>query len=315
MNQQPDLKSLDLYRPLKVTEDLFKENQTYRLDTFLAKHFGFLSRNKWRDKINKGYVLVEKKPVKPSLTINKNDNIYYYQTPMEEPPVNRNIPILYQDQDLLIINKPHNLPIHPSGVYFRNTLTSILEEKQLDYDPVHRLDRETSGIIICAQSSQVKEKMRKMFENQPIDKEYLAITYGEIPHKEFTITQPLLLDPDHPKRKKMKVDPNGYESITQIKVLEHKGPYSLLQVFPKTGRTNQIRAHFEYNNTPILGDSLYCIYNNTPLQKTSSRLALHAHKISFTHPVKLERLTIQAKFPDSLKQLWTTLGSVKTTPN
>ena len=310
MNQQTDLKTLDLYRPLKITEDLFKENQTYRLDSFLAKHFGFLSRNKWRNKINKGFVLVEKKPVKPSQIINKNDQIFYYQTPMEEPPVNRNIQILYQDHDLLIINKPHNLPIHPSGVYFRNTLTSILKEKQLDYNPVHRLDRETSGIIICAQSSPVKEKMRKMFENQLIEKEYLAITYGEIPQKEFTIKQPLLLDPDHPKRKKMKVDPDGYESITKIKVLEQKGSYSLLQVFPKTGRTNQIRAHLEYNNSPILGDSLYCIYNDTPLQESSPRLALHAHKINFTHPINAEKLTIHAEFPESLSQLWQILRSV-----
>ncbi len=291
------------FRPLKPPHGI-AHCFPLRVDQYLSSHFSFLSRSEWKKKIKAGKVLVDGRTIRPSHQLRSTDQLWYYQTEADEPPVNTQYEILYQDEYLLVVFKPSNLPIHPAGKYYRNTLTHLLAKDNIKHDPIHRIDRETSGILVCAKDSAVKESLRRQFKERKVAKEYLAITYGPISSPLFEVNQPIGQIPTQQLRKRMDIIPEGAPSLTLFEVAEQHGRYSLLKVFPKTGRTNQIRLHLEYNQSPIVGDTLYCQVKGSLDYLQAPRLALHAHRITFMHPITKKNLTITSHLPADLEEYW-----------
>ncbi len=202
------------------------------------------------------------KPGRPSTQLGKGDTVSY-SAPRKEPEVARDIVTLFEDEHLLVVDKPAPLPVHADGVFITNTLINILREqtKNPDLSLGHRLDRETSGVLVLAKSRDLTAKLMRCFEESSVQKGYLAIVRGEVPWKEqdakgymlpkagsqVSIRQ--MLSPEK--------SPEGKDSFTRFKRLELLQGFSLLACTPLTGRTNQIRVHLEALGFPIAGDKLY----------------------------------------------------------
>ncbi len=220
------------------------------------------------------------------------------------------IPIIYQDEYLLVVDKPVDLPVHKNDVMPHDApyLTKLIgdETGQWIYN-VHRLDSKTSGLIILARSSEVAHHLTLQFERKEVDKEYLTIVLGEVPDKGF-------FDGKVVVKKKSKFKKDALTRFqrerlvqTNISYKEHTNVcLSLVRVMPDTGRWHQIRQHFAKNRHDIVGDSHHGDFTLNKLIKAEwgfSRLMLHASKLAFTHPVSGEKLSFEAKFPDEFERL------------
>ncbi|WP_339734721.1 pseudouridine synthase [uncultured Sunxiuqinia sp.] len=220
------------------------------------------------------------------------------------------IPIIYQDEYLLVVDKPVDLPVHKNDFMPHDApyLTKLIgdETGQWIYN-VHRLDSKTSGLIILARSSEVAHHLTLQFERKEVDKEYLTIVLGEVPDKGF-------FDGKVVVKKKSKFKKDALTRFqrerlvqTNISYKEHTNVcLSLVRVMPDTGRWHQIRQHFAKNRHDIVGDSHHGDFTLNKLIKAEwgfSRLMLHASKLAFTHPVSGEKLSFEAKFPDEFERL------------
>ncbi|ADY54839.1 pseudouridine synthase, RluA family [Syntrophobotulus glycolicus DSM 8271] len=213
------------------------------------------------------------------------------------------IDILYEDESLIVLNKPAGLLVHPAGMTTSGTLANYLADyfRQLGVictiRPLHRLDRDTSGCLVFAKGPVVQSKMEDLLAAGKIKRTYLALAEGLIIPAEGTISAPIASDPAKPNRRM--VSEKGSQAITHYRKLKTFGQNSLVELNLETGRTHQIRVHLAYLGHPILGDRMYG--RKSPL---ISRQALHAVKISFQHPVKETEICLEAKLPgDFLKCL------------
>ena len=210
--------------------------------------------------------------------------------------------ILYEDEGLLIINKPSFMPVHPSMDHYDDSLSngvkyyfnSIGLKRKIR--PVNRLDKNTSGIVIFAKNEYIQECLIKQMKDNTFEKEYIALVDGFIDKQEQIVEAPIV-------RKENSIierciNPNGENAITIIKLLKTYINYSLVQCILKTGRTHQIRVHTSYIGHPILGDDLYGNKSDK-----INRQALHAYKISFIHPIMNNKLEITAKIPKDIESL------------
>lgn len=217
-------------------------------------------------------------------------------------PTKMPLNILYEDEGLLIINKPANLPIHPSMLHYENTLSNGVKYhfEKIDLKrkirPVNRLDKDTSGIVIFAKNEYIQECLVKQMKNHIFQKEYLAIVEGVIPKKSDSILAPIARMEDSIIKRCVHKD--GDLAITHYKVLKESEHFSFLQIQLETGRTHQIRVHMAYIGHPIVGDTLY---GNASYLIT--RQALHASKVKFIHPITKEPLMLEADLPEDIKQL------------
>ncbi len=215
-------------------------------------------------------------------------------------PSNIPLDIIYEDEYLLILNKPAEIAIHPSILHYDNSLSNgvkfyfdkIKLNKKIRI--VNRLDRNTSGIVIFAKNEYIQECLIKQMKTKELKKEYLAIVCGILENSSGTLNFPIA-------RKEGSiiercVNPNGYPAITHYDVLKTFNNLSLVHIVLETGRTHQIRVHFSYINHPVLGDTLYG--NPSDL---IARQALHSYKISFIHPITKENITITAPLPSDMK--------------
>lgn len=220
------------------------------------------------------------------------------------------IPIIYQDEYLLVVDKPVDLPVHKNDFMPHDApyLTKLIGDDtgQWIYN-VHRLDSKTSGLIILARSSEVAHHLTLQFERKEVDKEYLTIVLGEVPDKGF-------FDGKVVVKKKSKFKKDALTRFqrerlvqTNISYKEHTNVcLSLVRVMPDTGRWHQIRQHFAKNRHDIVGDSHHGDFTLNKLIKAEwgfSRLMLHASKLAFTHPVSGEKLSFEAKLPDEFERL------------
>jgi 23S rRNA pseudouridine1911/1915/1917 synthase len=184
-----------------------------------------------------------------------------------------NIPIVYEDDWLLVADKPSGLLVIPTPKNERRTLTSILNEdlerKGLAYrlHPCHRLDRDTSGLIIYAKGKSVQKKMMDMFKDKKIKKTYLAFVQGTLPKNQGEIKLPI----------------EGSEAVTKYKVMQRRKNFTVAEVSPLSGRTNQIRIHFKSIGHPIVGETKFAFRRDFALK--AKRLCLHAQSLEFTHPL------------------------------
>lgn len=213
-----------------------------------------------------------------------------------------NIPldIIYEDEYLLAINKPANMPVHPSMLHYEETLSNAVKyyfdtlNLKRKIRIVNRLDKDTSGIVIFAKNEYIQECLIKQMKTKELKKEYLAIVTGYLQKKSDTLCFPI-------SRKEgsiieRTVNPNGDIAITHYNILKEQNNLSLVHVFLETGRTHQIRVHFSHINHPILGDTLY----GTP-SPLINRQALHSYKITLLHPISRQILTLEAPIPNDMK--------------
>lgn len=286
-----------------------------RLDLYLAQRFTYLSRAEWQKEIACGKIFINEEPVKNSHRKIKAGELVRYDGPgILEPGVDSDVGILYEDDALICINKNGNLPVHPSGRYFNNTLLRIMEKRLcIKLYPVHRLDKETSGVILFAKRADITSKIQKDFFR--IKKSYIAIVYGAFPEKEFMVDVPIGYDPASTVKKMRIASPEAKESArTRFKRIFSFGNYSLIKAFPETGRLHQIRVHLKHAGYPILGDKMYGLdpdYFLRFIREGMSaglleelefpRSALHSRSLCFYHPEMKKELLVKAPVPGDFK--------------
>ncbi|WCL48283.1 RluA family pseudouridine synthase [Leptospira sp. GIMC2001] len=292
---------------------------------YLAKRFTYLDRDQWIQRIKLGDVQINGSPISISQRALANTEIEFYIQESEaiEPIINSNWKLLYEDDFLFIVDKPPDLPIHPAGRYRENTLLSLLEKSypNIQFHPCHRLDRETSGIVIFAKDSKSSKKISDQFIKSSIHKEYRTFVYGDFP--EFLqVDGWISKDIESVIRKKKRLEKN-YSSnkhsensqfaSTYFEKVSIKNNISYIAAFPKTGRTHQIRASLYSCGYPLLGDKIYGRDEASFLKFIESgwsdelnevlghnRQALHCYKMQFIHPDNNEYMEIISKLPSDL---------------
>jgi 23S rRNA pseudouridine1911/1915/1917 synthase len=335
----PDGKPKIIERHLLVTPDL----AGLRLDHFLKAQIPRLSRTKIQEVVHTQLrrdtadarasdpdapESSQVRPLRPNTTVLAHERYTISRPARREPPCPRTFEILHEDDDVLVIDKPAGLPVHASAKFYFNTLTRVMGERfpELDLQICHRLDRETSGILVVAKGRGTSAVVKKAFAQKRVSKTYLAVVHGDPPWPElasdepdFRIDAPIRVagvnDPTPLTGVRMLTGPGGLPSLTLVRVLERRPPYSLLRCQPVSGRQHQIRVHLADAGYPIVGDKLYahgdaifmafCDRGITPelaARFLLPRHALHAASITFPHP-RGQPLTIHAALPKDLRAL------------
>ena len=289
----------------------------YRLDRFLQKKIRRLSRARIQRVIH-GDCDLEGRKARPNMRVYTGQRVSFRRPAPIEPEVPRDIRVVYTDPDFYVIEKPAGLPIHPTARYHHSTLTAVLRERfpAEVLQVCHRLDRETSGLLLVARSSESGSKLKTAFQKRLVHKRYLAIVLGELdlpPGAEIVVDQPLG-PADSVVRVKMAVrdvTAGGLPAQTVVRVLQRFSGYTLVECLPHTGRQHQIRVHLLHLGYPIAGDKLYpdeelfmkwsdegeaAIAGMLPLP----RHALHAAGLRFPHPRSGEPVEVESDLPSDL---------------
>ena len=276
-----------------------------RLDAFLAGQDIGLTRSRVRRLIAEGFVLLNDNISKPSQKLRRGDVIRVtVPTPRTLDLVPEDIPveIAYQDQDLIVVDKPAGLTVHPAPGHPNGTLVNALLALCPDLGSigdvirpgiVHRLDKDTSGLMVVAKTQTAHQNLADQIRARTISKVYIALATGLVTPDQGEIRAPI--GRDRRNRKRMAVVDGGRESATKYEVLEYTGGCSLVRVVPETGRTHQIRVHFASKGHPLFGDKLYG--KSSPLL---SRQFLHAAHLGFVHPRTGTYLELSSPLPDEL---------------
>ncbi len=280
---------------------LTKKVSKTRLDQELVRRYPEFSRSTMQKYIKNGYVLLNGVAATSNKQdVTENDDIAL--TPPERADTSElELPIIYLDDNVIVVNKPVGVLTHSKGAlndeftvadFFRRYTTNALDSTRPGI--VHRLDRDTSGIIIGARNDETASLLKKQFAERTTKKQYMAVVDGVPKLEEAIIDLPIGRAPSAPST--FKVDSKGKPAITAYKMLKTNGVQSLLELRPKTGRTHQLRVHMQYINTPIAGDR---VYGN---QKSAPRLCLHAHTLEITIPVS-DRKVFTAPVPEIFKEI------------
>jgi len=292
-----------------------------RLDLYLAKRFTYLSRTAWQKEIESGKIKINGNVVfNVKKRVSKGDILLYLPCLKEEPDVDFGYSIIFEDDNYIAINKTGNLPVHPSGIFFHNTLLSHMERTHnKKFYPLHRLDRETSGVILFAKNSDAASSVQNDFS--VVDKEYIAVVRGNLPDS-LCVDMPIGSALNSAINKKREAYENAPEkAITYFEKVCSNDGYSLVIARPVTGRMHQIRVHLSHIGCPILGDKLYSedesIYldyinngNSEDLIKRAGfiRCALHSCKLRFFDKYKNSYVDIVADVPQDMRSLIMTLN-------
>lgn len=282
-----------------------------RLDKYLAAQFSDLSRAQIQALIRAGQVTVNGAAAKASLRLEGGERIRL-QVPVAEEsagPEPEAIPlvVLYEDEQVAVVDKPAGMVVHPAFGHQTGTLVNAALSRWPQIaafaEPgragiVHRLDKETSGVILIAKTPQALESLRTQFKARTIRKRYLALVEGLPQTPEGVIDAPI--GRDSRQRKRMAVLRDGREALTEFRAVEVFASYSLLEVWPKTGRTHQIRAHLAFIGHPVVGDT---VYGRRKQPFTLKRHFLHAASITFAHPISGEPITVESPLPVALQNL------------
>lgn len=288
-----------------------------RLDEYLAAHFPFFSRAGWQREINEGVVLVNGVPArKPSQRLQLGDELRRLHPFDEEPAVDTDMQILWSDGELAALMKPSGLPMHEAGYYRRRTVAGVLPNILGEgWTPVHRLDRETSGLLLCAKRPFVRAQLTEMWTRREVKKTYLAVTTG-VPSQD-SWTMDLSIKAERKLRtNRAEISEDGASAVTNFRVLSKGARSALIEASPITGKTNQIRLHAAAGGFPLIGDKVYGsnaqILDLYREEGNSSRVrdlagfprhALHAWRLSLTHPLTLEKLELTCSMPTDLREL------------
>lgn len=309
--------------PVELTVDEAEEGQ--RLDAFLAARFPLYSRVQLRKVINAAAVLVQGRRTKAAFRLSAGQAVTISLPELPRSgPVPENIPIqvLYEDEHLIAINKSPDMVVHPGKGHWSGTLTSALafhfEQLSSVGGPtrpgiVHRLDRETSGVLVVAKTDRAHLALAAQFEERSTAKEYLAIVAGVPDRDRDRIDQPIGAHPHHREKMAIRADHSTSRPAESFyEVLERFPGFALLRVLPRTGRTHQIRVHLTHVGYPVLCDRLYggrsCITRGELLGRHAegeivlARHALHAFRLAITHPITGQPIAFEAPLPDDLQR-------------
>ena len=306
-----------------------------RLDHFLTKNLTEYSRSQIQLLIRSGKILVNNKNCKTGYALESNDiiSILHPEGQKELSDINpepMNLDILYEDEDIAVINKPSGMVVHPGKgnksktlangiVYHFNHLSNVNGLSRPGI--VHRLDKDTSGLILIAKNNSAHNILSEQFKNRKVKKEYLGLTWGTWKEKEGEINLPIKRNKKDPT--KYKISPEGKRSLTVFKVEKEFQHCSLVRFFPKTGRTHQIRIHSMHFGHPIFGDEKYGggfsktkgfinEYNNIYYKAMGifNRHALHAERLEFCHPINNDSIIFEASLPKEFITLINLLESL-----
>ena len=289
-----------------------EENEGKRIDVFIFRVQKDISRSMVQMLIENDNIKVNNKKTKYSYKVKLNDEIEITIPEAKKSDLQaQDIPldIIYEDKDIIVINKPKGMVVHPANGNPDGTLVNAVMNVCKDSlsgiggeirpGIVHRLDKDTSGAIIVAKNDKAHINLSEQLKNHEVKKTYLALVRGIIKENEATINMPIARSKKD--RKKMDVDKNGKEAITHFKVLErYKNKYTLLQINLETGRTHQIRVHLSHIGYPIIGDE---VYSNGKNEWNVSGQCLHAWKLEFNHPVTGKLISLEAEIPEYLKNI------------
>ncbi len=294
---------------------LIAETDAARIDAYLAENTE-LSRSKLSKLIKDGAVLKNDRPCKPNTEVKAGDSMRIL-VPMADTgalPEPEDIPldIVYEDDDLAVLNKPKGMVVHPAPGNESGTLVNALlyrfgtlsEANGPRPGIVHRIDRFTSGLLVVAKNDVAHEALSRQFADHSAHREYVCLVHGNLKEDSGTVNAPI--GRHHTDRKRMAVVENGRHAVTHWHVAERFGTETLLDVALETGRTHQIRVHMAYIKHPILGDEVY----GSPAPKLGlSGQALHGYRLTFAHPATGETMTFTAPVPEDFRTALKRLGS------
>lgn len=287
--------------------------KSIRIDKYLSELMSDYSRSYLEKMITNGKISVNSNNVKPSYKIVAGDEISISDIEITVPdilPENIELDILYEDEDVIVVNKPKGMVVHPDNTYSSGTLVNALMYHCSDLSGingvlrpgiVHRIDMDTTGSIISCKNDLSHEFIAKQLSEHTLDRTYLAIVHGRIADDEGQINLPI--GRDEKNRKKMAVNyKNGKEAITNFTVLERFKDFTYIECRLHTGRTHQIRVHMAHIGHPLLGDELYC-NKKCPYPNYVKGQCLHAYKLGFIHPTTQELILTKAPIPEYFKLL------------
>lgn len=288
-----------------------QEEKEKRLDTYIPSVDTDITRTSAQRLIEDGNILVNGKNAKVSYKIQENDKISVeIPEPKQIELKAQNIPIeiIYEDSDIIVVNKPKGMVVHPANGNpdgtLVNAIMAICKDSlsgiggEIRPGIVHRIDKDTSGLLIVAKNDNAHVKMSEQIKNHEVKKTYIALVRGVFKENEATIDMPIGRSPSD--RKKMAVNKNGKNAITHIKVLKRFDKYTLLQVNIETGRTHQIRVHLSHIGYPIVGDYTY---SNGKNEFDVIGQCLHAQKLEFKHPITQKDMCLEAELPQYFKDI------------
>lgn len=284
------------------------EKNSGRIDKFLTQELETMSRSKVQNLIAAGFVFVNGKTIKSNYKLEAGDSIIVYVPEPEAVDVEAEdlpIDIIYEDEDIVLVNKAQGMVVHPGAGNPNGTLVNALLYHIKDLSGingeirpgiVHRLDKDTSGILVVAKNDEAHVKLSEQLQDRSVKRKYYALVHGVLPHEHGTIDAPIGRDPKD--RQKFTVIRDGKDAISHFKVLERFKDYSLLEVSLETGRTHQIRVHLNYIEHPVAGDKIY-----GPRKSLEGKgQFLHARRLEFIHPRTGETMSFEAELPELYKE-------------
>ena len=291
------------------------ENEDIRLDAYISKKIEDLSRMTVKRLLDEGNILVNGKTPKASYKVSTGDVIdIKIDDPKEIKLEAQDIPIdvIYEDDDIIVVNKPKGLEVHPANGNPDRTLVkaimAICKDSlswiagEIRPGIVHRLDKDTSGLLIVAKNDKAHINMSEQIKDRKVKKTYVALVRGQVPENEATINMPI--GRSTKDRKKMAVTKNGKEAVTHFKVIGRyttkNASYTLLEIKIDTGRTHQIRVHMAEIGHPVIGDM---VYSNGKNEFGIEGQCLHARKLEFKHPITGKEMKLEAPLPEFFQDI------------
>ena len=288
-----------------------QEEKGKRLDTYIPSVDTDITRTSAQRLIEDGNILVNGKNAKVSYKIQENDKISVeIPEPKQIELKAQNIPIeiIYEDSDIIVVNKPKGMVVHPANGNPDGTLVNavmaICKDSlsgiggEIRPGIVHRLDKDTSGAIVVAKNDKAHINMSEQIKNHEVEKTYIALVKGFVKEEEATINMPI--GRSTKDRKKMAVTKNGKQAITHFKVLKRYSKYTLLEIKIETGRTHQIRVHMAEIGYPVVGDA---VYSNGKNEFGIEGQMLHAYKLEFMHPITNKHMELTAPLPQYFEKI------------
>lgn len=284
-----------------------KKDQGQRIDKFLAAEFKNLSRSFIQKLIKEKQITVNEKEVDKSYKINKADfiKIIIEEKDSKIKAVPMELDIVYEDQDIIVINKEADRVVHPAAGHYNDTVVNALLAHVDNLSAingvkrpgiVHRLDKDTSGLLIAAKNDRSHKNLAKQFKNRTVDKYYYALIEGNLKYKKGKIDAPIGRDPGD--RKKMAVRKHhSKNAVSRFKIIEEFKNHTLVEIKIETGRTHQIRVHFSYLGYPVVGDKKYGSKNSLKVK----RQLLHAKKLIINHPGNGDKMEFEAELKTDFK--------------
>lgn len=296
-----------------IVWEIEEADEGIRIDKYLTEMLeGSVSRSLLQRWIKEGHARIDGRMVKPNYKLAAGDVLEL--VPPEEDssewlpePIPLNI--VYEDDDVIVVNKPRGMVVHPAPGHASGTLVNALLhhspeiaglDKQLRAGLVHRIDKDTSGLLMAAKNERAHQYLSEQLKLYQVERKYFALVHGEMQHNEGTVDAPIGRDP-HDRKKFAVTDQNSKRSVTHFKVAERFKDFTLLELQLETGRTHQIRVHMKFIGFPVVGDPLYGRASDRKLQMKGQ--ALHAASLGFKHPTTQEYCVFQAPLPEDMEKL------------